>query len=158
MAENDFNWNLYKTPSDKILRQRKEFYGLWRRADDQTTKWLNRIQCQFNRCDFPPLISREYLLIDQFMCELNDDEKAFIGTVKSWTLAELIENFLHRKQVNNRPMNASSESTNHYSEVQSSPPPLPIAVTSESVSKFKSLTAFLNLLLFSVFSVFYIPD
>lgn len=91
------NLNLYKTPSTEIIRHRKEFYGLWKRCDDQTTTWLNRLQNQINRCAFPPVMSREYLLIDKFVCELDGDERELIQSVNTWTLSELIDHFKHRK-------------------------------------------------------------
>lgn len=93
MADIDFNGNLYKTPSDEILRQRKAFYGLFGRPDDHARRWLNRIQCQFNRCDFPPMISREYLLIDKFVCGLNSVETELMRNISTWTLLELTEYF-----------------------------------------------------------------
>lgn len=97
MAEIDYNLDLYKTPSAKILRERKEFYGLWRRCDYQIPEWLNRVQSHFNRCEFPALISLEYLLIDKFVCELDHNEKECIQSEDTWTLTKLNEFFVHRK-------------------------------------------------------------
>lgn len=137
MTEINSNLNLYQVPSNDILRYRKEFYDLWRRIDDPSMTWLNRVQNQIERCEFPPLMSREYILIDRFMCELNDDEKDIVGTVEAWTPTELTEYFLHQKQTNDHQMNEASaitESIDQHSEVRSSP--LLIAVRSESVSKF----------------------
>lgn len=97
MAQIDLNSNLYKTPSTKIIRHRKEFYSFWKRCDDETGTWLNRLQSQINLCEFPPVMSREYLLIDKFVCELEDDERAFIYSIDTWTLEQLTEYFLHQK-------------------------------------------------------------
>lgn len=102
MAENG-----YKPPPDRILRHRKQFYSLWRRCDDESASWLKRIQNQIDRCEFPPLISCEYLLIDKFICELNTNAREFIQSVDTWTLAQLHEYFIaqnivadHRVNVN----------------------------------------------------------
>lgn len=80
---------LYKIPSDTVLKHRKVFYDLWRRSDDHTKTWLNRVQNCIRRCKFPKLI--EYLLIDKFMCELNRDEKTSIRLeANAWSLEQLI--------------------------------------------------------------------
>lgn len=123
MAEIDFN--LYKTPSDEILWYRKELYDLWRRTDDETTTWLHRIQSQFNRCDFPLLISREYMLIDRFVCGLNDNEKDFMRSVSTWTLMELTKYLGHRKE--------DGEASNFVGNIES-PSPSVVAVKCEFVS------------------------
>lgn len=88
--------DLYETPSNEILRHRRGFYDLWKRCDDQTAAWLDRVQSQISLCEFPPLISREYLLIDKFLCELDDDERAFIQSVDTWTLIKL-KDFVERQ-------------------------------------------------------------
>lgn len=101
------DWNLYKTPSDEILRHRKELYNLWRRIDDQTATWLNRVQRQIDRCDFPPLISREFLLIDRFVCDLNANAREFIQSVDTWTLDQLNEYFADQNIVTDRRVNVT---------------------------------------------------
>lgn len=88
---------LYKTPSIEIIRHRKEFYGLWKRCDDQTFTWLNRVQNKIDRCEFPPVLSRDYLLVDRFVCALDDDERKFVQSVNTWTLKELQDYFDHRQ-------------------------------------------------------------
>lgn len=98
MAIIDSDMNLYKTPSNEILQHRKEFYGLWKRCDDKPALWLKRVRSQIERCDFPPMISREFLLIDKFVCELNDDEREFIRKENTWTVGELTEHFANRKE------------------------------------------------------------
>lgn len=94
MAANDCNLNLYKPPSNGVLHHRKEFYDLWRRCDDQTATWLKRIQSQIKRCEFPSLITYEYLLIDKFVCELNPNARDFIQSIEAWTLEKLNECFI----------------------------------------------------------------
>lgn len=88
----------YRTPSNEILQYRKEFYRLCREIDDQHTTLLHRIQDQIGRCEFPSMISREYLLIDKFMCELDDDEKELMQKERTWTLVELTV-YLSRQKV-----------------------------------------------------------
>lgn len=87
----NINLNLYKTPSNEILQHRKQFYGLWKRCDDQTASLLKRLQNQIDCCAFPPMISREYILIDKFMCELDPMARQMFRRVGTWTLVELIE-------------------------------------------------------------------
>lgn len=94
MAEIDCNLNLYKTPSNEILWHRKEFYSLQRKKNEQTNSWSIRVKCCFDRCEFPPLISHEYLLIDKFVSDLNDNAKEFVQGVDTWTLKELREYFI----------------------------------------------------------------
>lgn len=139
MAQINSNLNLYKTPSDEILRKRKEFYNLWRRCDDQPTIWMHRAQNQMNRCDFPPFMSREYLLIDKFVCQLNDNERKFIQSVNTWTLTELIEYFGGQKLIANE---TSTANTAHIDQNQQQPTSTIIMTNCEFVSKPQ--TSFLN--------------
>lgn len=85
------NLGLYKTPSNEIVRHRRAFYGLWKRCDDQTGTWLDRVQNQIRLCEFPPILSPEYLLIDKFVCELGDDERTLIQSIDTWTLMDLTD-------------------------------------------------------------------
>lgn len=129
--------NLYKTPSTEILQHRKEFYGLWKRCDDKTVSLFNRVQCQMDRCDFPPLISREYLLIDKFVCELNHDAREFICSVGTWTLMELNEYFFKRNKCNSDVEDSSTASKSDkaiHDDEQRDLSPLMIAVKCEFVS------------------------
>lgn len=107
MNEIDFDSNLYKTPSNEIIRHRREFYGLWRRCDDEAETWLNRAQTLINRCAFPAVISREYLLIDRFICELNPNARDFFQTVDTWTLEQLKEYFFDKKNGPNNRVNVN---------------------------------------------------
>lgn len=124
MAEISCNLSLYKTPTNEILRHRKEFYGVMARNDEKTTKWLHRIQSQIDRCEFPPMISREYLLIDKFVCELNDDERKFIRSVNIWTLSELNECFFNQTESigNWEVLGATVDKTNEQQQMPSSLP------------------------------------
>lgn len=103
----NYNFRLYKTPSEEILRHRKEFYSLSRQSDDQTASWLTRIQSQIIRCEFPPLISREYLLIDRFICDLNANAREFIQSVDTWTLQQLNKYFVDQNIVNDHRVNVT---------------------------------------------------
>lgn len=108
MADIDCNLNLYQAPSIEILRHRREFYGLLQGSEEQTTTWLNRIQSQIDRCEFPSFMSREYLLIDKFVCALNDDEREFIRSVSTWTLMELNEYLANKEMRLNNEVEANS--------------------------------------------------
>lgn len=84
--------DLYKIPLDEVIKHRKEFYHLWRRSDDQTKIWLNRVENHVKNCEFPKLI--EYLLIDRFVCELDDVEKQHLRMVNNnWSIKRLNEYF-----------------------------------------------------------------
>lgn len=86
--------DLHKIPSKKVLKNRRAFFGLWRRCDDKTSTWLERVQNQINNCDFPTNIM-EFLLFHRFICELNANELESVRKVsKSWTLKQLLEHFL----------------------------------------------------------------
>lgn len=118
MAQVECNLNLYKTPSIEIVRHRKEFYGLWTRCDDEPASWLNRVQIQINRCEFPAVISREFLLIDKFVCELNDEQREFIHKANTWTLAELIDYFANRKGSNGANPATTIDKSIHHNKQQ----------------------------------------
>lgn len=90
----DCHLNLYQTPSLEILQYRKDFYGLLRRSDEQSAAWLKLVKNQMNRCEFPMLISRDYLLIDRFICNLNSNAREFVQSVDTWTLQKLNEYFV----------------------------------------------------------------
>lgn len=107
MSEADRNLDLYKTPSAEILQHRREFYGMSRRYDDQSGPWLSQVQRQLNRCQFPELLSREYLLIDRFVCELNSNARGFVQSVDSWTLAQLEQYFVDQNIVSDHRVNVS---------------------------------------------------
>lgn len=77
MANSVNNLNSYKIPTVEILQNRREFYGLQRKYDDNTTTWLKRIENCIRCCEFPAFV--EYLLIDRFVCGLNANELKSIG-------------------------------------------------------------------------------
>lgn len=94
MTESIDDSELYKIPSDAVIKHRKEFYALVRKKDEQSKVWLNRVQKQMKCCKFPKLV--EYLLIDKFMCELNHDEKNAIRIASGiWSVKQLNEYFDH---------------------------------------------------------------
>ena len=89
--------NGYKVPSKEIMRHRNEFYGLWRRSDDQTSAWFKRLQNSIRRCKFPTTII-ELLLIDRFICGLNSIElKSIQSANKSRTVTQLMKHFSDKK-------------------------------------------------------------
>lgn len=94
MAELIYDMDLYKIPSDTVIKHRRAFYSLWRRSDDRTMTWLNRVRNSIRRCEFPKLV--EYLLIDRFVCELNRIERDSIRAATSantWSLGQIIQYF-----------------------------------------------------------------
>lgn len=97
MTESICGVDLYEIPSDTVLKHRKVFYGLWRRSDDQTTTWLERVRNCIRRCEFPKLI--EYLLIDRFVCELNQKEKNSIRAAAEIWSFKLLNQYLVCKNV-----------------------------------------------------------
>lgn len=92
MVDTLCDWNVYKTPTNEILRNRRTFYGLQRKNHEQVPQWLKRVQTSVRCCEFPTII--EFLLIDRFMCGLNKSELKGIQSVRSWTLKRLLEWFL----------------------------------------------------------------
>lgn len=86
-----YDVNVYRLPVKEILRNRREFFGLWRRSDDKTVNWLERVQSCIHRCKFPTNIF-EFLLFDRFVCGLNANELESIQNVNnSWTFKQLLE-------------------------------------------------------------------
>lgn len=131
--------DLYKIPSDTVLKHRKAFYDLWRRSDDDTTAWLNRVRKCIRRCKFPKLI--EYLLIDKFVCELNRDEKNSIRkAANTWSFKELNKYFRRRKIATGRDcksdggVNATITVDNAVDRNQMTSEPSMVAVKNELVS------------------------
>lgn len=137
MDEIDLNSNFYKTPSTEIIRHRKEFYNLWKRCDDETGTWLNRLQSQIHLCEFPPVMSHEYILIDKFVCELNDNEREFIQSVDTWSLEQLTEYFLRQKVDIVGQVNTNHSANNIVDENSRIPSLSMVHVKGESVSAFK---------------------
>lgn len=130
----DCDLSLYTAPTDDIIRQRREFYSLWRRCDDETGTWLNRIESLINCCEFPPILSWEYLLIDKFVCELNPNAREFIQSDDTWTLAKLKEYFFDQKVVSNNRVNVNieiDETVEHPKQRLPSPIPLPLSAFTE---------------------------
>lgn len=89
MVDSVCDWSVYKTPSNEILRNRRAFYGLQRKAQEPVEKWLNRIRSSIRCCEFPTII--EFLLMDRFVCGLNSDELRTLRRVHSWTVKRLEE-------------------------------------------------------------------
>lgn len=124
----DFRLSFYQTPTDDLIRNRREFYGLCRESDVETGTWLNQVQTLIDRCEFPSILSREYLLIDKFVCELNANAREFIQSEGNWTLAKLKEYFFDQEFVSNGRVNVNitiDETFEHPS--QQFPSPLPSA-------------------------------
>lgn len=96
------DWNvLYEAPSNQILRNRRAFYGLKRKAKETVEQWLKRIQSSIRCCEFPTII--EFLLIDRFVCGLNRNELKIMRCVQGWTVKQLIDMFSIQNIVNDTP-------------------------------------------------------
>lgn len=76
MVDKNGDRKLYKIPTNDILDNRREFYGLKRKAGETIEKWLNRVYSHIEECDFPKSV--EYILTDKFICELNATERELI--------------------------------------------------------------------------------
>lgn len=121
MAHADYNVHSYETPSSEIILHRKEFYNLWKRCDDRTADWVDRIQSLIDRCKFPSMITKEYLLIDKFVSELGENEQKILQCTNHWTLTQLVESL---------DMNFLIDKTNE----QKSSPSIEVDIKSEIVS------------------------
>lgn len=86
MAEgDDCDRKLYKIPSDEVLENRREFYGLAREVGETIEKWLYRVFSHIDGCDFPKSV--EYILTDKFVCELETDERQFLRkAAPNWSM------------------------------------------------------------------------
>lgn len=83
---------LYKIPSDEVLENRREFYGLTREMGETTEKWLYRVFSHIDNCDFPESV--EYILTDKFVCELVTDEREFLRKANpNWSMKCKIVSF-----------------------------------------------------------------
>lgn len=92
MVDSIGNLVLYRTPSKAVIKNRREFYALRKKRGESTEKWLKRVRTHVNCCEF--LTFSEYLLIDKFICGLNNEEIESIQNAHTWTLELLNEYFI----------------------------------------------------------------
>lgn len=98
MSNTSENFHSYKIPSPKIRYYRRAFYGLHRKFEESIDKWLKRIESRINRCDYTKF--SEYLIIDRFFSELNNEEIAGIQSERqTWSLKQLHQ-YLWTENVN----------------------------------------------------------
>lgn len=148
MSKLELSADTYKTPSTDVMRHRREFYSLWKRCDDQIVTWLDRVQNQIDRCEFPSVLSRKYLLLDKFVCELDDNERAFVQSVDIWTLENLKGYFNVSKENTGHRVNentATSKSVDQNLEVPLTSSLL-VAVRCEPVSVLSNCALFIMLI------------
>lgn len=88
------DWALYTLPSKEIIENRKDFYSLRKKRRESIQQWLERVRIQAGRCEF--LKFTDYLLIDKFICELNNEEIESIRYTSTWTLKLLNESLVNR--------------------------------------------------------------
>lgn len=86
---------LYKSPSEAAIKNRREFYALRKKRGETTKKWLERVCTHASCCEF--LTLTEYILIDKFVCGLNNEEIESILNTDTWTLNLLNERFVNRQ-------------------------------------------------------------
>lgn len=97
MVDNDVgDRKLYKIPSDEVLGNRSEFYGMSRKTGETIEKWLYRVFSHIDGCDFPKSV--EYILTDKFVCGLDSDEREFIRKADpNWSMICKVVSFKSMK-------------------------------------------------------------
>lgn len=87
------DWDMYETPSNAVLKNRRAFYNLLRRRNEPIKFWWERVQSGFLSCEFP--IFTKFLLIDRFFSGLNHCELEIIQSLHLWTLEKVVGVFLN---------------------------------------------------------------
>lgn len=121
---------LYEAPKKEIVKNRKVFYELKRREKESVDKWLQRVQKCIECCDFPEFM--EFLVIDRFVCGLDNTEMEIILKTAAWSLKQLLEHFLDQNE------------SNHSSGKPKQNVSTPIPMDSESVSILKIFAMYLK--------------
>lgn len=103
MPEVTPNFDVYKIPPNRILQNRKEFYGLRRKSGETTKAWFHRLENCISRCEFPKFV--KYLLIDKFICELKINELDFYRVTDNWTV-DLLNKCFNNQEIQIGHMNA----------------------------------------------------
>lgn len=78
---------LYEIPDSTIIEHRIEFYSMHKESTEALEKWLHRVRNSVDYCQFGTL--RDFLLMDKFFCELNDDEIQILNNTETWLFNEL---------------------------------------------------------------------
>lgn len=102
--------DLYKTPTDKIRKNRSKFYHLRRQGNESLANWLSRAEGVINRCGYPSFMI-EFLLIDRFICGLDNTEMATIQLADTWSLQRIAEYFVRQN------VGGTANATVQYEEV-----------------------------------------
>lgn len=79
--------NSYEIPHSTIIEHRNEFYSLHKKRTESIEKWLDRVQNITESCRFGA--SRDFLIIDKFVCELYSDDIQILRNIRKWSLDEL---------------------------------------------------------------------
>lgn len=98
MVDSNSTISAYKIPSHEILKKRRKFYGLRKEVGESVERWLKRVQLCIDYCEFPKGII-EFLLIDRYICELNDNELKAIERVDTWSVEQLLRYYLNDQNV-----------------------------------------------------------
>lgn len=95
------DWNVYKTPTNDLMRNRRAFYCLRRIRCEPMEEWFSRIQKCVRCCELPALC-HDFLLIDRFVNGLNSTEVEFIQKTDNWTLKKLLAHLTQHTTVSER--------------------------------------------------------
>lgn len=98
MVDSNSTISAYKIPSHEILKERRKFYGSRKEVGESVERWLKRVQLCIDYCEFPKGII-EFLLIDRYICELNDNELKAIERVDTWSVEQLLRYYLNDQNV-----------------------------------------------------------
>lgn len=98
MVDSNSTISAYKIPSHEILKKRRKFYGSRKEVGESVERWLKRVQLCIDYCEFPKGII-EFLLIDRYICELNDNELKAIERVDTWSVEQLLRYYLNDQNV-----------------------------------------------------------
>lgn len=102
--------DLYKTPTDQIRKSRRKFHHLRRQSNESLANWLGRAKRAVNRCRYPSFMV-EFMLIDRFICGLNNTEMATIQLSNTWTLQQIAAHFVEQT------VNVAANAAVQYDEV-----------------------------------------
>lgn len=78
---------LYEIPSSTIIDHRIEFYAMHKESTEALERWLYRVRRSADYCQFGTL--RDFLLMDKFVCELNNDDIQILRNTGTWSFNEL---------------------------------------------------------------------
>lgn len=117
MTDTARSWSMYKAPQKDTIQYRQAFYRLKRENNESIEKWLRRVQECIDCCEFPIFV--EFLLIDRFVCGLNNVEMEIIRGTESWSVMQLFDSFLNQNMGNELTFADTNEKPNRKGSVDS---------------------------------------